>query len=163
MQMNTVQRAKVVSNFITAEAGPVRLDGYSVVMESGETFRCTTRREARELIALCGFVEVSDFDAPGAPKRYFTATGDIDWEFISSAAAGLKRDLSISEREIRQAHYLSGRLGVIRWLVKHGEIDPDDVQVDENAQALARQYSAYLADRRREHSNWAKGRKSVSY
>ena len=162
MQM-TVQKVKIVSNFVTPEVGPVRLVGYNVVVESGETFRCTTRREARELIAQCAFVEVSDFDAPGAPKRYFTATGDIDWEFISSAAAGLKRDLSISEREIRQALYLSGRLGVIRWLVRHGEINPDDVQVNENAQAAARQYSAYLANRHREHSNWARGRKSASY
>ena len=162
MQM-AVQRARVVSSFITSEVGPVRLDGYNVMVESGETFWCTTRREVRELIAQCGLVEVSDFDAPGAPKRYFTTTGDIDWKFISSAAVGLKRDLSISEQEIRQAYYLSGKLGVIRWLVRHGEIDPDDVQVNENTQAAARQYSAYLADRRREHSDWAKGRKSVSY
>lgn len=102
MQMNTVQRAKIVSSFVTPGVAPVRLVGYNVVMESGETFRCTSRHEARELIAQCGFVEVSDFDAPGAPKRYFTATGDIDWEFISSAAVGLKRDLSISEQEIRR-------------------------------------------------------------
>ncbi len=94
MQM-TVQRAKVVSTFITPEVGPVRLDGYSVVVESGETFRCATRREARELIAQCDFVEVSGFDAPGATQRYFTTTGDIDWEFISSVAAGLKRDLDL--------------------------------------------------------------------
>ncbi len=158
----TVQRAKVVSSFITPEVGPVRLDGYDVVVESGETFWCTTRREVRELIAQCGFVEISDFDAPGAPRRYFPSTGDIDWEFISSAAVGLKRDLSISEQEIRQVYYLLGRPGVFRWFIKHGEIAPDDVQVNENVQAAARQYSAYLVDRRREHSNWAKGRKSVS-
>jgi len=162
MQM-TVQRAKVVSSFITPEVGPVRLDGYDVTVESGETFWCASRREVRELIAQRGLVEVSDFDAPGAPKRYFTTTGDIDWKFNSSAAVGLKRDLSISERGIRQAYYLSGKLGVIRWLVRHGEIDPDDVQVNESAQAAAWQYSAYLAARRRKHSNWAKGRKSVSY
>ena len=159
----TVQRAKIVFNFVIPDVGPVRLDGYNVVVEGGETFGCASRREARELIAQRGFVEVSGFDAPGAPKRYFTTTGDIDWEFISSTAVGLKRDLSISEQEIRQAYHLSGKPGVIRWLIKHGEIDPDDVQVNEKAQALARHYSAYLADRRREHSNWAKGRKSVSY
>ena len=163
MSMKTVQKAKVVSNFTIPDVGPVRLDGYDVIVDSGEIFWCATHRQAKELIAQRGFVEVSDFDAPGAPKRYFTATGDIDWEFVSSATVGLKRDLSISEREIRQAHYLSGRLGVIRWLVRRGEIDPDEVQACENAQALTRHYSAYLADRRRRHGNWARGRKSVSY
>jgi hypothetical protein len=161
--MNTVQKAKITTNFITPEVGHVRLDGFNVVLETGEAFRCATRRKARELIAQCGFVEVSDFDPPGAPRRYFTAIGDIDWEFIGSASVGLRRDLSISEQEIRQAHYLSGRLGVFRWLVRHGEIDPDDVQVDENTQAAAQEFSAYLADRHRRHSLWARSRKTTSY
>jgi hypothetical protein len=162
-KMNTVQKAKITTNFITPKVGPVRLGGFNVVLESGETFRCATRREARELIAQCGFVEVSDFDPPDAPKRYFTDEGDIDWEFIGSASVGLRRDLSISEQEIRQAHYLSGRLGVLRWLVRHGEIAPDDVQIDETAQAAAQQFSAYLADRHRKHSLWARSRKTTSY
>ncbi|GEM_PF-1350258 len=96
-------------------------------------------------------------------KRYWNANDEIDWKWLNRAACGVAGKLSDDERLVAQAFYLSGKLGVLRWLVRHGEIDPDDVQIDENAQAAAQQFSAYLADRHRKHSLWARGRKTMSY
>ncbi len=90
-------------------------------------------------------------------KRYWQ-DDEIDWRWLNRAACGVAGKLSDDERIVAQSYYLGGKLAVLKRLAEMGEIE-----VDENAQAAAQQFSAYLAGRHRRHSNWARGRKSASH